>query len=149
MSEHSPSTIAQHELPLGGSYIVQPEVVLTADGPQRGLATAIEDGVFTAVDTVSRITDSYPRLSSISLPGVAMIPGFVDCHQHPTQTFGKAIIGGQPAQIWKRIWLPLGEEMNAEAIYVAAKWAAIEALRGGFTTMVASGELGPVHLELH
>ncbi len=141
MSEPSRGRISRFVLPPGGSYILEPEIVLTPDGPQRGCAAAIEDEAFTAVDTVSRVADSRPGLLSTSLPGVAMIPGFVDSHQHPTQTFGKAIIGGQPAQIWKRIWLPLGEEMSAEAIYVAAKWAGIEALRGGFTTMVASGEL--------
>jgi len=141
MSEPSRGTISRFESPPGGSYVLEPEIVMTPDGPQRGFAAAIEEGAFTAVDTASRVADSHPDLSSTSLPGVAMIPGFVDSHQHPTQTFGKAIIGGQPAQIWKRIWLPLGEEMSAEATYVAAKWASIEALRGGFTTMVASGEL--------
>ena len=141
MSERSTGSNSRLVLPLGGSYILQPEIVLTPDGPQRGFATAIEEGAFAAVDKTSRITDSYPDLPSTSLPGIAMVPGFVDSHQHPTQTFGKAIIGGQPAQIWKRIWLPLGEVMDAEASYVAAKWAAIEALRGGFTTMVAAGEL--------
>ena len=132
---------AASDLPSGDSYAVVPEVVLTPDGPKRGLATIIEGGEFMAVDDSHRIAESHPAVPTWHLPGTAMIAGFVDCHQHPTQTFGKAIIGGQPAQIWKRIWLPLYDAMSVEATYVAAKWTCIEALRGGFTTIVAAGEI--------
>ena len=129
------------DLPSGDSYAVAPDVLLTPGGPIRGFAAVIERGEFTAVDASHRIAESHPDLPTWNLPGTAMIPGFVDCHQHPTQTFGKAIIGGQPAQIWKRIWLPLYDAMSVEASYIAAKWTCIEALRGGFTTIVAAGEI--------
>lgn len=67
------------------------------------------------------------------------MPGFVDAHTHVGQIFGKALIGGEPAQIWRRIWHPMERDMDEEQSYLAAKWAFWESLRGGFTKVVNYG----------
>ena len=68
MSEPSRGRISRFVLPPGGSYILEPEIVLTPDGPQRGCAAAIEDEAFTAVDTVSRVADSRPVSCRLRCP---------------------------------------------------------------------------------
>ena len=70
-----------------------------------------------------------------TLPGRALIPGFVDAHLHLGQAFGKAVIYGEPSQIWQRIWIPLVKMLTPELCYISAKWMFLEALRSGYTTL--------------
>lgn len=125
------------------SYVVAPQVVLTGSGPEYGWAVMVADGVFVDTGPAQRVAAAYSHVPYHELSGTAMVPGFIDCHQHLTQAFAKSIIGGQPAQIWKRIWLPLYDVMTPEEAYIAAKWTCIESLRGGFTTIVAAGQVDP------
>ena len=67
------------------------------------------------------------------------MPGFIDAHTHLSQSFGKALAFGEPSEIFRRIWVPLEATLDDEGIYLAAKLAALEALRGGFTTVVDAG----------
>lgn len=70
------------------------------------------------------------------LSGQAIVPGFVDAHTHLAQTFGKILIGGEPAQIWRRLWLPMEAGLDEEGDYISAKWQLFEQLRGGHTGVV-------------
>ncbi|MFO1266805.1 MAG: amidohydrolase family protein [Rubrivivax sp.] len=67
------------------------------------------------------------------------MPGFVDAHHHLTQSFGKALAFGEPSEIFRRIWVPLEGSLDPHGLYLAAKLAALEALRGGFTTVCDAG----------
>jgi cytosine/adenosine deaminase-related metal-dependent hydrolase len=67
------------------------------------------------------------------------MPGFIDAHNHLSQSFGKALAFGEPSEIFRRIWVPLEASLDEEGVYLAAKLAALEALRGGFTTVVDAG----------
>src|SRR5262245_34722322 len=67
------------------------------------------------------------------------MPGFVDTHHHLTQSFGKALAFGEPSEIFRRIWVPLEGSLDAESLYLSAKLAALEALRGGYTTVCDAG----------
>jgi 5-methylthioadenosine/S-adenosylhomocysteine deaminase len=67
------------------------------------------------------------------------MPGFIDAHHHLTQTFGKALAFGEPSEIFRRVWIPLEGVLDNELVYIAAKAAALESLRGGFTTVVDAG----------
>lgn len=138
---------SSESLPGGSSYIVVPQVLLTESGPQYGWAASVVDGTFGAVGPVEEVVTQHPALVRHELAGSALIPGFIDSHQHLTQAFAKSIIGGQPAQIWKRIWLPMYDAMTPDDAYIAAKWTCIEALRGGFTTVVTAGEIDPARIE--
>ena len=110
-----------------------PEVLLTPDGVKRDWAIQIEGTRVTGIGPASGFPEATP------LPGRAIIPGFVDAHTHVGQIFGKALIGGEPAQIWRRIWHPMERDMDEEQSYLSAKWAFWEALRGGFTKVVNYG----------
>ena len=134
-------------LAAGQDWIATPDVLLSPDGPRRGWSASIVDGAFALVGPSERVREQHPALDEVSLPGQLMMPGFVDTHHHLTQVFAKVLIGAQPAQIWKRIWLPLYDAMDPRDAYLAAKWTALEALRGGFTTIVAAGERDPGKVE--
>jgi len=114
-------------------YVIAPELMLTSQGVKSDWALHIANGRIQSVGPVESMSGAVP------LPGHAVIPGFVDAHTHVGQIFGKALIGGEPAQIWKRIWHPMERDMDQEQSYLSAKWAFWEALRGGFTKVVNYG----------
>lgn len=114
-------------------YALAPDLMLTPQGVKSDWALRVVDGRIQSIGPVETIPDP------LSVPGHAIIPGFVDAHTHVGQIFGKALIGGEPAQIWRRIWHPMEREMDQEQSYLAAKWAFWESLRGGFTKVVNYG----------
>ncbi|MGB0905275.1 MAG: amidohydrolase family protein, partial [Mangrovicoccus sp.] len=118
---------------LAGGAVLAPEILLTSDGVKRDWAIAYESGKITGMGPKGE----FPQ--AVDLPGRAIIPGFVDAHTHVGQIFGKALIGGEPAQIWRRIWHPMERDMDEDQSYLSAKWAFWEALRGGFTKVVNYG----------
>ena len=118
---------------LSDGATLAPEVLLTPNGPKRDLAIQFSGSRITKVGDLR----DFPQ--AVSLPGRAIVPGFVDAHTHVGQIFGKALIGGEPAQIWRRIWHPMERDMDENQSYLSAKWAFWEALRGGFTKVVNYG----------
>lgn len=140
-------TVLLDSLEPGQDWIATPGVLLGPDGPRRGWSAAIAGGRFVSVGPTGPVLEQHPGLDEVVLPGQLMMPGFVDTHQHLTQVFAKVLIGAQPAQIWKRMWLPLYEAMDPHDAYLAAKWTALESLRGGFTTIVTAGERDPRKVE--
>ena len=122
---------------LSDGATLAPEILLTPDGPKRDFVVQFGAGRITGVGPLELFPDALP------LPGRAIVPGFVDAHTHVGQIFGKALIGGEPAQIWRRIWHPMEKEMDENQSYLSAKWAFWEALRGGFTKVVNYGLNSP------
>lgn len=114
---------------------VKPDILLTPDGPRKDHVLVVEDGRVVSASPVSELPGD-DGAGAVALPGCAIIPGFTDAHTHLGQTFGKILIGGEPAQIWRRLWLPMEAAIDDEAAYVSAKWQFLEQLRGGFTGVV-------------
>ena len=112
------------------TYTLAPQVMLTPEGVKTDWAMQVTDGRISEIGPAEQFEDVT------SLSGKAIIPGFVDAHTHVGQIFGKALIGGEPAQIWRRIWHPMEKDMTEDECYITAKWAFWEALRGGFTKVV-------------
>ena len=109
---------------------------------------AVDNGKIVAIEPASRRESKIdPGIPTVRLEKRAIVPGFVDTHHHVTEPFAKAITCGEPAQMWKRIWMPLEEASTPETAYIAAKWTFFEALRGGFTTIVDHGIRGVEHTD--
>ncbi|MCB5911810.1 amidohydrolase family protein [Streptomyces sp. SF28] len=125
-----------------------PEVLLLPDGPARGKAALVEGGTFREIGPAERLIARHPGLPPLRLEGHLVMPGFVDAHHHLTQSFGKAQSFGQPSEIFKTIWEPLERALDEESAYLSAKLAALEALRGGFTTVADAGTRAPVDVEV-
>ncbi|MDG1935668.1 MAG: amidohydrolase family protein [Paracoccaceae bacterium] len=116
-----------------GTYALSPDLIWTKDGPLSKHVIFVSNGRIVSVLPQSEFSLAYPENVITELPNRAIVPGFIDAHTHLGQAFGKAITGGEPAQIWRRIWTPLESSYDTETIYVSAKWMFLEALRGGFT----------------
>lgn len=119
--------------------ILLPEWTLLRQGAVRGHAVVVEDGRFTAVGTAEEVAARFPDLETLPLPRMLLMPGMIDTHHHLTQSFGKSLVFGEPSEIFRRMWVPLEGSLKAEHLYLSSKLAALEALRGGFTTVVDAG----------
>jgi cytosine/adenosine deaminase-related metal-dependent hydrolase len=123
--------------------VLLPERLLLDEGPLPDHAVVVADGRFVDVGPVGAVRSRRPRGPEVALPGRLLMPGFVDCHHHLTQSFGKSLAYGEPSEIFSRIWVPLERSLGDELVYLAGKLAALEALRGGFTTVCDAGTRAP------
>ncbi|GAA3896792.1 amidohydrolase [Streptomyces gulbargensis] len=131
-----------------GPLLLVPDAVLLPEGPVGGYAVVVADGSFRAVGPAEELARTHPGLDAVPLPGHLLMPGFVDAHHHLTQSFGSALAFGEPSEIFRRVWVPLEGALDEEAAYVAAKLAALEALRGGFTTVTDAGTRARVDVDV-
>lgn len=128
----------------GDELLLVPEVLLLPGGPVRDHAVRVVGGVFREAGPARKLIGAHGRLTPVHLGRTLLMPGFVDAHHHLTQSFGKAQAFGQPSEIFKTVWEPLERALDEETAYLAAKLAALEALRGGFTTVADAGTRAPV-----
>ncbi|MGR4070231.1 amidohydrolase family protein [Halomonas sp. LR3S48] len=131
------------------TLLLLPEEVLLGSGCAKGQAVLVSEGKFTEIGERAALLARHPELTPIELPGKLLMPGFIDTHHHLTQSLGKSLVFGEPSEIFKRIWVPLEASLDEQTLYLSAKLAALEALRGGFTTAVdagtrASAEIGSI-----
>lgn len=117
-------------------YAVQPDTILGPDGDLPGVVLVVAHGKVAAVALPAELPPEYRTLPVTRLERCAIVPGFIDVHHHIIEPFAKALTGGEPAQMWKRIWLPLEATATPERCYIGSKWTFLEALRGGITTIV-------------
>ena len=127
--------------------LLAPEWTLLPDGPAQGLGVVVRDGRFADLGPLAVVAARHAHLQPVGLPQRLLMPGFVDAHHHLTQSFGKALAFGEPSEIFRRIWVPLEGSLDAHALYLSAKLAALEALRGGFTTVCDAGVRNPAGLQ--
>ena len=119
--------------------LLEPDKVLLPDGISNGLAVVVAGGCFRRIGPVEAVRAEFPHLVPVALPQRLLMPGLIDAHTHLTQALGKALAFGEPSEIFRRIWVPMEGSLRPEAAFVSAKLAALEALRGGFTTVVDAG----------
>ncbi|MEV4946496.1 amidohydrolase family protein [Streptomyces sp. NPDC053755] len=131
-----------------GPLLLVPDAVLLPEGPADDTAVVVADGSFRTVGPAAEVRRAHPRLGAVRLPGHLLMPGFVDAHHHLTQSFGSALAFGEPSEIFRRVWVPLEGALDEEAAYTAAKLAALEALRGGFTTVADAGTRAAVDVDV-
>ena len=128
----------------GTKQLLVPEMLMLPDGPVRDHAVLVENGKFREIGPARKLLARHSALRPVRLDGHLLMPGFVDAHHHLTQSFGKAQSFGQPSEIFKTVWEPLEHALDEESAYLSAKLAALEALRGGFTTVADAGTRAPV-----
>jgi cytosine/adenosine deaminase-related metal-dependent hydrolase len=116
-----------------------PEHVLLRDGPHCGYAVVVRGGRFVDVGPAEAVIERHRGIAATRLPGKLLMPGLVDAHHHLTQSFGKALAFGEPSEIFRRVWVPLERSLDDRLVHMTAKLAALESLRGGFTTVCDAG----------
>lgn len=122
-----------------GTLLLCPEQLMLPTGVATNKAVVVAHGKFADVGPADEVCARHPELTPIKLPRALVMPGFIDAHTHLSQSFGKSLAFGEPSEIFRRIWVPLEASLDDQGIYLAAKLAALEALRGGFTTVVDAG----------
>lgn len=125
--------------PSRGDLLLAPGWLLLPEGARKGMAVLVRGGRFEAVGPIDELRAAHPGLAPVELPQHLLMPGLVDTHTHLTQSFGKALAFGEPSEIFRRIWVPMESVLDADAAYLSTKLSALEALRGGFTTVVDAG----------
>jgi 5-methylthioadenosine/S-adenosylhomocysteine deaminase len=140
-TETRPAALAATEL------LLAPEWTLLPEGPVQGLGVLVRDGRFADIGPLPEVAARHAQTTPLALPQRLLMPGFVDAHHHLTQSFGKALAFGEPSEIFRRIWVPLEASLDPHALYLSAKLAALEALRGGFTTVCDAGTRAAEGLE--
>ena len=120
-------------------YAIQPDaIVLPSEVAADSPVLVVEGG---RVGFAGHRQAVPPHLQGVEierLEGTVIVPGFVDTHHHVAASFAKAASFGEPAQMWTRIWMPYEAALDPQMSYYGAKWTFVEALRGGFTTLVDS-----------
>jgi 5-methylthioadenosine/S-adenosylhomocysteine deaminase len=127
--------------------LLAPDWTLLPEGPVAGQGVVVRDGRFADIGVLAEVAARNAQLTPVALPQRLLMPGFVDAHHHLTQSFGKALAFGEPSEIFRRIWVPLEGSLDPHDLYLSAKLAALEALRGGFTTVCDAGTRASVGLE--
>lgn len=129
-------------------YLLAPALTwLEPKGATPGQGVVVADGHFTDVGPLAEVQARHPDLVPQALPDRLLMPGFIDTHHHLTQSFGKSLAFGEPSEIFRRIWVPLEQHLSPQGLYLSAKLAALEALRGGFTTVCDAGTRSPHGLQ--
>ncbi|MFQ3790369.1 amidohydrolase family protein [Halomonas sp. A29] len=123
----------------GETLLLCPEEVLLTEGCRCDRAVLVANGVFQEIGPAEELRRRHPGLVPVELPGQLLMPGLIDTHHHLTQSLGKSLVFGEPSEIFKRVWVPLEASLDEELLHLSAKLAALEALRGGFTTAVDAG----------
>ena len=121
------------------TLLLHPQYVLLKTGMVTDHAVLVENGQFKDVGPRALLDARYPHIPALALPGKLVMPGMIDGHHHLTQSFGKSLAYGEPSEIFRRIWVPLEQSLDDEFVYQSAKLAALESLRGGFTTVCDAG----------
>jgi 5-methylthioadenosine/S-adenosylhomocysteine deaminase len=123
----------------GAAYALHVDRALTPKGAVNDVVVTIASGRIVAIEPALEYQPSPDRPVPTRLSGTAIVPGFLDVHHHIIEPFVKALTGGEPAQMWRRIWLPLEASSTPESVHAGATWTFLEALRGGITTIVDHG----------
>ena len=131
-------TISTADFPAEG-YAIHVDVALGANGPITDAVLTVERGMIVNLCSAADYSSQPGRPKPVRMKGAAMLPGILDVHHHIIEPFVKALTCGEPAQMWKRIWLPLEAGLTEQSAYLGAKWTFLEALRGGITTIVDHG----------
>ena len=110
-------TTTREKLSTTDDLLLRPGCMLLPEGPRAGMAVVVRAGRFHRIDKAEAITRSFPELAPIDLPNHLLMPGFVDTHTHLTQSLGKALVFGEPSEIFRRIWVPLEGSLDERMVF--------------------------------
>ncbi len=126
--------------------------VVTMDGARRVIepgSVAVAGDRIVAVGPAGEVDERYGQHAArtIDCRGMAITPGFIDCHNHMFQFIGRGL--GEGLALWP--WLagfmwPLSISIRPEEAAAAARLASVESVRAGFTA-VTDNHYAPTDLE--
>jgi 5-methylthioadenosine/S-adenosylhomocysteine deaminase len=125
--------------PLKCDLLLSGGAVVTVDDDRRVLdpgVVAIEGNRILAVAAVDEM-GPIEASRTVDCTGMAVLPGFTDCHTHLFQTLARGLGDGYALWPWltEFMW-PYATKINTSEVRVAATLGAIQAVRAGTTTIV-------------
>ncbi len=117
--------------------------LVTWDDQRRILpdhALLIRDGVIAEMGPTRQLLPRYPNEPRLDARGQWAMPGHIVAHTHFYGAFarGMAIPGAAPKafpEILQRLWWPLDQALDAEAVRLSAEIMLVDAIRNGVTTL--------------
>jgi 5-methylthioadenosine/S-adenosylhomocysteine deaminase len=102
----------------------------------------INEGV---INLVSEKEIPYePDMAVYDIAGNLIVPGFMDCHTHLSQSFGRGIYDNLHLTQWL-LTMIYNFDMTEEEAYFAQQLGCIEAIKSGTTTVAEMTTAGPYH----
>jgi putative selenium metabolism protein SsnA len=104
-------------------------------------AVLIEDGRIVRIGPSSKMEARYPDAERIDARGQLVMPGNICAHTHFYGAFarGMAIPGPAPKdfpEILERLWWPLDQALDTEAVRYSALVCLLDAIKHGTTTLI-------------
>ncbi|SEJ84434.1 5-methylthioadenosine/S-adenosylhomocysteine deaminase [Propionispira arboris] len=116
--------------------IFKPEACLLDEKLKYGYGIAVENGEIISVDESSRLIASYPNALLEEWPGLVLIPGAVNTHNHSFQSLLRGIAVDRPFLEWRDESLyKFSPKMRTVDIYAGALFAFTEMMKSGVTTV--------------
>jgi formimidoylglutamate deiminase len=118
--------------------LYRPDLLYAHGGFTEGAALSVSQGV---------VAGSDPSAETVSLPGKALLPGFVNAHSHSFQRLirGKSesrVTSGRDFWSWRGTMYHAAAQLDPQDVYDVARMAFLEMLLAGTTTV---GEFHYLH----
>ncbi len=99
-------------------------------------------------DKISKVSEKTitqePDMTVYDIGGNLIVPGFLDCHTHLAQSFGRGIYDNLHLTQWL-LTMIYNFDMTEEETYLAQQLGCIEAIKSGTTTVAEMTAAGPYH----
>ncbi|HEY57241.1 MAG TPA: putative aminohydrolase SsnA [Anaerolineae bacterium] len=123
--------------------LVTHAMLVTWDEERRLLpdhALLVRDGIITDLGPSAEMEARYPAEERLDARGQWVMPGQICAHTHFYGAFarGMAIPGPAPKdfpEILQRLWWPLDQALDEEAVRLSAEVMLVDAIRNGVTTL--------------
>lgn len=123
--------------------LVTHAMLVTWDEERRLLpdhALLVRDGIITDLGPSAEMEARYPAEERLDARGQWVMPGQICAHTHFYGAFarGMAIPGPAPKdfpEILRRLWWPLDQALDEEAVRLSAEVMLVDAIRNGVTTL--------------
>jgi putative selenium metabolism protein SsnA len=107
----------------------------------EGGAVYVEDGLIAEIGQQTVLEGKYPGVDVLDARGQLIMPGNICAHTHFYGAFarGMAIPGPAPKdfpQILERLWWPLDQALDEEAVRYSALVCLVDAVKHGTTTLI-------------
>jgi 5-methylthioadenosine/S-adenosylhomocysteine deaminase len=113
-------------------------VVVTMDDERRVIepgAVAVAGDRIAAVGTPAELREMRAK-RTVDAAGMAITPGFIDCHNHMFQLIARGLGEGMALWPWLASFMwPLSIQIRPEEAAAAARLASVESVRAGFTAV--------------
>lgn len=126
------------------TWLILNATVVTMEDEQRlleGYGVAIEGDSITALAPSAELRQRFPQAQVLDARGQFLLPGNICAHTHFYGAFarGMAIPGPPPRdfpEILRRLWWPLDQALDAEAVRLSALILLVDAIKHGTTTLI-------------